>query len=107
MKAAPYFEMWEINTWGQPSAFREWELLNKWLNLQFSGFIMLSMLHADSQQVLSVFELQLPTAGTNEPFITFLFYLILLPPSLVIFGHLPTEVSVRKTLSQCLLLGKA
>lgn len=98
--------MWGINTRGQPSAFREWELLNKWLNLQFSGFIILSMLHTDSQQVLSVLELQLPTAVTNEPFITFLFYLILLPPSLVIFDHLPTEVSVLKTLTQCLLWEK-
>jgi len=98
--------MWGINTRGQPSAFREWELLNKWLNLQFSGFIILSMLHTDSQQVLSVLELQLSTAVTNEPFITFLFYLILLPPSLVIFDHLPTEVSVLKTLTQCLLWEK-
>ena len=98
--------MWGINTRGQPSAFREWELLNKWLNLQFSGFIILSMLHTDSQQVLSVLELQLSAAVTNEPFITFLFYLILLPPSLVIFDHLPTEVSVLKTLTQCLLWEK-
>lgn len=77
LKAAPCVEMWGINTWGQPSAIRLWELVSKWPRLQPAGVMILSMLHTSSPQAPSALQLQLSTAVISKPFATFLpFFLI-------------------------------